>query len=512
MSRKNKYFLCLFTLLFSVFINGCVNTSSSSSSSSDSSQSTSNSSNLINSSSSSSSSINNSTLFTDFNARYIETGHNNVEPDYEIINDKANLKDYYEKNKAKYNLENDIYGNGFLNVCSLYEDSFFKENALVLIVDYVGTNAQSLLIKSYETQNKTLIVNIENKKPIDVDGAAIIVSYHIFLEVPKSNIENIYDVKIMREGVWRNEPPKERLLSCWYPFLDNIKYEDIKEVQLVDYLGSVVPGCLQYTKFSNDKNDISNILSYFKQFKLSLVENTNEIPEMKPGYAAVYYAFVTDEKIYSINLDFYFHKKTVYYKADYMIPQMENGIEANNILDHSIKHDVYFNTRGTPFVFDEISNLSSMMIKEYDNGNKYYMSDELYIDFNGAKIRIIDFYHFEYNFKYYEIIGEVDLSDIYVKSLVYSARLKSFNVSIYYSSLEEFDSVKEATYVAHQTISVNEIKSILNDDRPYAYLAWYLYLDEECTIPFEDTKIEDNMVIYATNINPNGNNQNDVTA
>ena len=42
------------------------------------------------------------------------------------------------------------------------------------------------------------------------------------------------------------------------------------------------------------------------------------------------------------------------------------------------------------------------MIKQYIP-SQYYMSDMLYVDYEGCKLRIIDSTHFEYNYKYYEI-------------------------------------------------------------------------------------------------------------
>ena len=145
------------------------------------------------------------------------------------------------------------------------------------------------------------------------------------------------------------------------------------------------------------------------------------------------------------------------------------------------------------------------MIVEYDNNNKYHMSDELYIDFDGIKIRIIDEKHFEYNQKYYEIIGTVDFSEIYLKMAPISARKNIYTVTVYYSVTEELDSTLEIKYMDDQTVEYSVITSILREESDEFFRAWYLYLDEECTIPFEDTVITDNITVYATQKAPEGN-------
>ena len=133
------------------------------------------------------------------------------------------------------------------------------------------------------------------------------------------------------------------------------------------------------------------------------------------------------------------------------------------------------------------------------------MSDELYIDFDGVKIRIIDETHFEYEFKYYEIIGTLNFSNIYIKMAAISARKNIYTVAINYSSLIEFDSTKEAKYMNGQNLTFVDIISILNDERSDAYRSWYLYLDMECTILFEDTVVNGDITIYASNTASNAN-------
>lgn len=442
-------------------------------------------------------------IVTDVNFHYVETGYYDIETSYNLIYSKNDLTRYYENNKDKYNLENNIYATRFLEVCDTYTTDFFEDNVLILIPTTVGNTKDELFVLSYEVEGENFIINIETMWPeSEVDGADVIVGCHLFVEVKEEHLEKAQYIKIIKDGIWVNEPPQERELSKWYIFLDEVNVEDIKEVQWIDYRGSIAPGALQDTKFSNNATDISNIFNYFKNLKLELTE-PDQIEQMKPGYAPKYYAFVTEDEIYYLYLHSYMNKNSAIYTVDFDVPEMEHAIDANNILDHFSNHKVYFTTKFEPWILvDELTYLGDLMIKEYDNGNEYYMSDELYIDFDGVKIRIIDEKHFVYNYKYYEIIGNVDFSNIYLKMAPISARKDRYTVTIYYSSLENFDSIKVAVYMHGQTLTNLDIRSILNDERPDAYRTWYLYLDEECKIFYEETEVNEDITIYATLTEP----------
>ena len=136
-------------------------------------------------------------------------------------------------------------------------------------------------------------------------------------------------------------------------------------------------GALQDTKFSKDATDISNIFNYFKSLKLELVD-LDQLEQIKPGYAPKYYSFVTEDEIYYVYLNYYFVKYEAVYTVDFDVPEMEYAVEAYNILDHFGNHEVYFTTKKDPWVLDVMTYLGDLMIVEYDNNNKYHMSDELF--------------------------------------------------------------------------------------------------------------------------------------
>ena len=443
-------------------------------------------------------------IVNDVNFHYVETGYCELETSYNLIYSKNDLTRYYENNKEKYNLENNIYATRFLEVCDSYTSTFFENNVLILIPTSVGNTADELVITSYQVDDEYFIINVETHCPeSDVEGATVMVGCHLFLEVKEEHLNNAQYIKIIKDGIWDNEPKQERKLSDWYKFLNTVNVEDIQEVQWINYRGSIAPGALQDTKFSNDETDISNIFNYFKNLKLELTE-PDQIEEIEPGYAPKYYAFVTEDEIYYIYLNSYFNKNSAFYTIDYKVPEITNAIAANNILDHSAKHNVYFTTKSDPWVLDEISYLGDLMISEYDNDTKYHMSDELYIDFNGIKIRIIDEKHFEYGQKYYEIIGIVDFSEIYLKMAPISARKNNYTVTVYYS-IEELDALLEIKYMDDQTVECSAITSILRKESKDIFSNWYLYLDKECTILFEDTVITDDIIVYATRNAPERN-------
>ena len=442
---------------------------------------------------------------SDVNFHYVETGYYDIETNYNLIYSENDLTKYYESNKEKYSLENNVYATHFLEVCDSYTSTFFGDNVLILIPTTVGNTRDELFVLSYEVDNEYFIINVETHSPeSEVDGATVMVGCHLFIEVKEEHLEKAQYIKIIKDGIWANEPPQERNLSDWYTFLNTVNVEDIKEVEWINYRGSIAPGALQDTKFSNVAADIFNIFNYFKNLKLELVDH-DQLEQIKPGYAPKYYSFVTEDEIYYVYLNYYFVKYEAVYTVDFDVPEMEYAVEANNILDHFGNHEVYFTTKNEPWILDEISYLGDFMIKEYDNNNKYHMSDELYIDFDGIKIRIIDEKHFEYNQKYYEIIGTVDFSEIYLKMAPISARKAIYTVTVYYSATEELDSSLEIKYMDDQTVEYSAITSILREESDEFFRTWYLYLDEDCTIPFEDTVITSDVTVYATQKAPEGN-------
>ena len=91
-----------------------------------------------------------------------------------------------------------------------------------------------------------------------------------------------------------------------------------------------------------------------------------------------------------------------------------------------------------------------------------------------------------------------------------SARKAIYTVTVYYSVAKELDSILEIKYMDDQTVECSVITSILREESDEFFRTWYLYLDEECTIPFEDTVITENITVYATQKAPNENSSNNI--
>ena len=118
-----------------------------------------------------------------------------------------------------------------------------------------------------------------------------------------------------------------------------------------------------------------------------------------------------------------------------------------------------------------------------------------------SKLRIIDNTHFEYNYKYYEVLGNMTFKDLVAKTAPYSYyRGEHIITLIDLSPLQdkptEIPQIK-VVYMAGQTMYVSEINILINklfdmEVKKYAY-----YLDGECRVPLtEDKVIEEDMTLY----------------
>ena len=143
------------------------------------------------------------------------------------------------------------------------------------------------------------------------------------------------------------------------------------------------------------------------------------------------------------------------------------------------------------------------MIKEY-TPNQYYMSDMLYIDY-GIKLRIIDERHFEYGYKYYEILGNITFKDLVDKAASYSYYRGECTVTLVYPLSLEHPTEKDIIYMDGQTLCVSEIVTLINRNNIEGTdIMKYVYLNQECTIPLtNDIVIEEDLTLYISYKSPN---------
>lgn len=436
--------------------------------------------------------------------QYIRTGYSSLDADnYQIITSYSELNWYYQNNKDICNLERNDPGNaidltiGFLDAIDKYNTKWFEENALVLIPLIESSGSITHTITSYNVIAGILKINIKSNIP--ESGTEDMMGWHLIMEVNKIHIHDVNCVEIYKDNVLLNEVKNEVSLSYFHSFLENYG-EKFVEVQYVNYRGSIAPGVLQETKFSTNRNDIDTIFNYFKNVKLT--KTIVEQEKMEPGMAFDYYVFITENgQINKISLYPYRSINFTDYVATFDVPEMKNYTQANNLLSHSIVYDAYYTTNNT-FKIDEINYINELMIKQYIP-SQYYMSDMLYVDYEGCKLRIIDSTHFEYNNKYYEILGNVTFKDLIDKTAPYSYYRGEQTVSLVYTEVV-IAYAKEIIYMTGQTMYVSEIVSLVNRYQGEGPgVEKYIYLDPKCTIQLtEDKVIEDDLTLYISYKSP----------
>lgn len=436
--------------------------------------------------------------------QYIRTGYSSLDAhNYQLIRHYGDLNWYYENNKGICNLERNDPGNaidltiGFLDAVDKYNTQWFDENALVLIPLIENSGGITHTINSYEVDIGVLKINIKS----NLTGAATedMAGWHLIMEVKQSHIQDLNCVEIYKDNILLNEVKNEVSLSYFHPVLGNYSDEFV-EVQYVNYRGSVAPGVLQDTKFSTNRNDIDTIFNYFKNVKLT--KTIVEQEKMEPGMAYDYYVFITEQgEIKKVSLYPYRHINFTDYETTFDVPEMQHYTQANNLLSHSIVYEAYYTTKNT-FKIDEVDYINELMIKEY-KPTQYYMSDMLYVDYEGSKLRIIDSTHFEYNYKYYEILGNITFRDLLGKTAPYSYYRGEHIVTLVYPLSLEHPAEKDIIYMAGQTMYVSEIVRLINGNSEGPAVMKYVYLNPECTIPLTDDKVvEEDLTLYISYKSP----------
>ena len=131
----------------------------------------------------------------DFTAQYIRTyGYNeNVKfPVITLITSTTDLNKYYNGNKDKYDLEHKkaAYSDTpiiFLDACDRYNDEFFKEKDLIIVLIEETSGSIRHEIKSIEgNADKKYEVTINRMMP-EV-GTCDMAQWHLLIEIPKNVI------------------------------------------------------------------------------------------------------------------------------------------------------------------------------------------------------------------------------------------------------------------------------------------------------------------------------------
>jgi len=130
-------------------------------------------------------------------SQYIRTNKHHSDlysPVIKIIRSVDELNSYYEQNKDLYDLtrHDKIYSDttiGFQNACDKYDDNYFKDRILVLVVLQEGSGSIRHEVTNVKlTGDNRLLININENSPelLTCDMAA----WHIFIE-PASGVDII---------------------------------------------------------------------------------------------------------------------------------------------------------------------------------------------------------------------------------------------------------------------------------------------------------------------------------
>lgn len=124
-----------------------------------------------------------------FEAQYIRTDgyHDNVEyPVITRISSKVQLEDYYEANKELYAFghREKIYADstiGFVDAMEKYDDAFFEERMLVLILLEETSGSNRHKVTSVTTENGVTTITVNRYSP--EEQTCDMAEWHIFVEL-----------------------------------------------------------------------------------------------------------------------------------------------------------------------------------------------------------------------------------------------------------------------------------------------------------------------------------------
>lgn len=152
----------------------------------------------------------------DFDAQYIRTNgsHENVAyPIVRIIRSAQELNAYYEAYKGEYDLErkDNVYSDetiGFLDACDQYDEAYFKEKILVMVLLSEGSGSIRHKVQSVHlSADGQCSVYID--RIIPEEGTCDIAEWHILIE-PEAGvkIEKESDITVFVDGVDPHTQPE----------------------------------------------------------------------------------------------------------------------------------------------------------------------------------------------------------------------------------------------------------------------------------------------------------------
>ncbi len=167
----------------------------------------------------------------EFSAQYIRTNgyHDGVRyPVVTVIHSVDELNAYYEANKDKYSLErrtDTIYSDssiGFLDACDKYDDKYFEDKILLLVLLEEGSGSIRHKVTRVATNEEAIVVDITTIVP-EV-GTCDMAEWHILIE-PEAGVfaEDTDDITVFIDGRDATEKETSNQKNTFIEKADEIK-------------------------------------------------------------------------------------------------------------------------------------------------------------------------------------------------------------------------------------------------------------------------------------------------
>ncbi len=143
-----------------------------------------------------------------FRAQYIRTdgsAENDLYPSFQVIRSVKELEDYYKQNRLLYDLERreDPASDstvGFLDACDAYDESYFQDQILLLVLLEEGSGSIRHEVKKVGLKNGKMVLEIETHRP--EIGTCDMANWHIFIEPEKgTKVESEQDITLLLDGI-----------------------------------------------------------------------------------------------------------------------------------------------------------------------------------------------------------------------------------------------------------------------------------------------------------------------
>lgn len=86
-------------------------------------------------------------------------------PYHEMISSREDLQSFYEENKDAYGLDSTLSDESFASYMEKYDDAYFEENALLIVLQEVGSGSIRFSVDKVALEQGTVEVQISQIRP-----------------------------------------------------------------------------------------------------------------------------------------------------------------------------------------------------------------------------------------------------------------------------------------------------------------------------------------------------------